>query len=210
MSPPHTQVFEDGITVTPVSSHTYTANVQPDWSIGAVPHGGYTMSILYRLATTHFKHTHPTRHNSQPLPISMQMTFLRRTAAGPATLTVEDSKLGLRTSTIHVTLSQEDDSSSSSSAKKQNKKLTAKVVGYITVSDPISDVGPSFPSAWELRPPAPSRGPPSVVVTPDNSDKRVQETGCNRSMGATAHSDVRFFVDSREWEVDERDANVFG
>lgn len=137
-------------------------------NVKKVPHGGYTMSILYRLATTHFKHTHPTRHNSQPLPISMQMTFLRRTAAGPATLTVEDSKLGLRTSTIHVTLSQEDDSSSSSSAKKQNKKLTTKVVGYITVSDPISDVGHSFPSAWELCPPAPSRGPPSVVVTPDN------------------------------------------
>lgn len=125
------------------------------------------MSILYRLATTHFKHTHPTRHNSQPQPISMQMTFLRRTAAGPATLTVEDSKLGLRTSTIHVTLSQEDDSSSSS-AKTQNRKLTAKVVGYITVSDPISDVGHSFPSAWELCPPAPSLGPPSVVITADN------------------------------------------
>ncbi|EEA25839.1 hypothetical protein TMatcc_005921 [Talaromyces marneffei ATCC 18224] len=167
MSPPHTQVFEDGITVTPISSHTYATNVHQDWTIGAVPHGGYTMSILYRLAITHFKHTHPTRHNAQPLPISMQMTFLRRTAAGPATLTVEDSKLGLRTSTIHVTLSQEDDSRSSS-AKKQNKKLTAKVVGYITVSDPISDVGPSIPLAWELYPPAPSRGPPSVVITADN------------------------------------------
>jgi hypothetical protein len=95
----------------------------------------------------------------------MQMAFLRRTAAGPATLTVEDSKLGLRTSTIHVTLSQEDDSSS---ANEQNKKLTAKVVGYITVSDPISDVGHSTPSTWELYPPAPSNGPPSVVVTADN------------------------------------------
>lgn len=96
----------------------------------------------------------------------MQMTFLRRTAAGPATLTVEDSKLGLRTSTIHVTLSQEDDSSS---AKKNNtQKLTAKVVGYITVSDPISDVGHSALSTWELYPPAPSGGPPSVIVTPDN------------------------------------------
>lgn len=95
----------------------------------------------------------------------MQMTFLRRTAVGPATLTVEDAKLGLRTSSIHVTLSQEDDSSS---AKKQNKKPVAKVVGYITVSDPISDVGHSALSAWELHPPAPSRGPPNVIITADN------------------------------------------
>jgi hypothetical protein len=91
------------------------------------------------------------------------MTFLRRTVAGPATLIVEDSKLGLRTSTIHVTLSQDDDST-----KKQNKKSTARVVGYITVSDPISDVGHSNPSTWELYPPAPSGGPPAVVVTVDN------------------------------------------
>ncbi|EED21712.1 conserved hypothetical protein [Talaromyces stipitatus ATCC 10500] len=188
MTSPHTQTFEDAITVTPVSSHEYTTNLHPDWTIGAVPHGGYTMSILYRLATTHFKHTHPTRHNSQPLPISMQITFLRRTAVGPAVLTVEDSKLGLRTSTIHVTLSQDDDS------KPDGKKRTARVVGYITISDSVSDVGYSHPSmTWGLYPPMPG-GPPEVIVRADDvklSQKDGSETSKWKQTGPTHWSKFR-------------------
>ena len=99
----------------------------------------------------------------------MQLSFLRRTAAGPAILTVVDSKLGLRTSTIHVTLSQEDDSSSAKKQDDGKKSLAAKVVGYITVSDPVSEVGHSIPSSWELYPPAaPSSAPPKVVQTADD------------------------------------------
>lgn len=138
--------------------------------IKKVPHGGYTMSVLYRLAITHFKHTHPTRHSSQARPIAMQMNFLRRTAVGPVTLTVQDSKLGLRTSTIHVTLSQADGGGSGGGSKSgANKEKTARVVGYITMSDPVSEVGHSYPSSWQLRPPrAPEPGPPKVVITLDD------------------------------------------
>jgi Thioesterase-like superfamily len=175
MAPPHTQIFEDATAVTPLSSHEYATNLHPHWAIGAgilslslslslysstikltsiVPHGGYTLSILHRLATTHFKHTHPTRHSADPMPISMQMSFLRRTAVGPAFLSVEDAKLGARTSTIHVRLSQVD--------PQNDQQRIVKVVGYITVSDPVADVGVSSPSAWALYPPPPAGGPPGL------------------------------------------------
>ncbi|CRG89836.1 alpha,alpha-trehalose-phosphate synthase (UDP-forming) [Talaromyces islandicus] len=160
MPPPHTQAYEDALTITPESSHTYSANLSEAWTIGAVPHGGYTMAVLYRLAIAHFKHTHPTRHNADPMPIAMQMSFLRRSAAGPALLTVEDAKLGARTSTIHVTLAQVD---------PNKKSRTARVVGYITVSDTASDVGPSSISDWTLYPPPPSAHPPDVRPTADGS-----------------------------------------
>ncbi|KAH8698278.1 thioesterase-like superfamily-domain-containing protein [Talaromyces proteolyticus] len=181
MTPPHTQEFEDAITVTPKSSHTYSTNLNNNWAIGAVPHGGYTMAVLYRLAITHFKHTHPTRHNSDPMPISMQMTFLRRSTVGPAILTVEDAKLGARTSTIHVTLSQED---SRSSQNGELKKNTARVVGYITVSDPVSDVGISSPSDWTLYPPPPSQQPPDVKLTPEGSFALATDNSLWKAVGS--------------------------
>lgn len=133
-----------------------------------VPHGGYTTAVLHRLATTHFKHTHPTRHHSDPMPISIQLTFLRRTAAGPALLTVQDAKLGARTSTIHVTLSQEETSSTGDGEKK--KKHSVKVAGYITVSDPVSEVGLSTDSDWTVYPPPPSLRPPEFITTSNTGD----------------------------------------
>lgn len=114
------------------------------------------MAVLYRLATTHFKHTHPTRHHGDPMPIAMQITFLRRTFVGPAILTVQDAKLGARTSTIHVALSQEEPG---------RKNRTDRVVGYITVSDPAADVGLTAPSGWTLSPPPPSPRPPEQSST---------------------------------------------
>lgn len=101
------------------------------------------------------------------MPISIQLTFLRRTAAGPALLTVQDAKLGARTSTIHVTLSQEETSSKSKSSggDKKKKHHSVKVAGYITVSDPVSEVGLSAPSDWTVCPPPPSWRPPEFTTT---------------------------------------------
>lgn len=120
-----------------------------------VPHGGYTTALLYRLATTHFAHTHPTRYKDTATPISVQLAFLRRTFAGPVTLTVEDSKLGARTSTIHVTLQQ---------PSEKTGKDEVKVTGYITVSPKSVEVGITARTNWELYPPArPGSGPGGKV-----------------------------------------------
>lgn len=58
-------------------------------------------------------------------------------------LTVEDSKLGARTSTIHVTLQQ---------TSEKTQQLEAKVTGYITVSPPSAEVGISARTNWDLHP----------------------------------------------------------
>lgn len=112
-----------------------------------VPHGGYSTAVLYRLAITHFAHTHPKRYDAPATPISMQLAFLRRTGAGPAVLSVQDTKLGARTSTIHVTLAQ--------ASEKKHGELEDKITGYITVSPPTAEEGITAPTAWELYPAMP-------------------------------------------------------
>lgn len=77
----------------------------------------------------------------------MQLVFLRKTDVGPATLKVEDVKLGRRTSTLHITLTQ---------------KNSARAVAYITVSDVAADVGIDVPSSWKLYPPAANPSYPEV------------------------------------------------
>ena len=138
MPPAHSQNFEEAIRVTPVTSHTYSANLRPEWCIGGVPCGGYAAAVLHRLATTHLSITHAARFKSQRLlPISLQLSFLRRTDVGPALLTVHDTKLGARTSTIHVSLAQ--------SRRKSSSPPEDKIVGYITISPEQADqVGPTI------------------------------------------------------------------
>ena len=111
-----------------------------------VPHGGYTTSVLHKLATTHFEHAHPSRYSTPATPISIHLSFLRRTAAGPVTLEVEDVKLGARTSTIHIKLLQE--------SEKQKDQLETKLAGYMTVSPADAEVGISAATGWKLAPPA--------------------------------------------------------
>lgn len=84
----------------------------------------------------HYPHTPAT-------PISIQLAFLRRTGTGPAVLTVEDSKLGARTSTIHVSLLQ---------TSEKTGKLEVKVTGYVTVSPESAEVGISARTNWVLEP----------------------------------------------------------
>ena len=70
------------------------------------------------------------------------LTFLRRTSVGPYTINVIDTKLGRQTSTIHVTLKQDNS--------------REEVVGYITFSNLNTESGLSLPTKWSLHPPPPS------------------------------------------------------
>lgn len=174
MSPSLNSAFEDAIRVTPQGSNKYGAYLHPEWCIGtgtiyqsvhalpnsvlltnkhpSVPHGGYTTAVLYRLAITHFAHAHPKQYSSPASPISLQLSFLRRTASGTAICEVEDVKLGLRTSTIHVRLLQE--------SEKHKGTFEVKVAGYITVSPPDAEVGISAATGWMPQPsPPPGSGP---------------------------------------------------
>ncbi|KAJ5120583.1 uncharacterized protein N7515_009971 [Penicillium bovifimosum] len=124
--------FEEAIKVTPLGGNKYSAHLSPEWCIGTVPHGGYTTAVIYKLVLTHFAHAHPTRYKTPASPISMQLSFLRRTSSGPAILEVEDVKLGARTSTIHIKLLQP--------SEKKPGTHEVMVAGYVTVSPPEAEV----------------------------------------------------------------------
>jgi hypothetical protein len=64
----------------------------------------------------------------------MQLVFVRRSDIGRALLNVTDVKLGRRTSTVHVTLSQEN----------QQKVKVVKLSAYITVSNIQKEAGLSL------------------------------------------------------------------
>ncbi|KAF3398589.1 hypothetical protein F1880_005681 [Penicillium rolfsii] len=139
--------FADAIHVTPQGNNKYSANLRSEWCIGTVPHGGYTTAVIYNLAVTHFAHAHPKLYDTPASPISLQLSFLSRTAAGPATLEVEDVKIGARTSTIHIKLLQP--------SEKKPDQLKVLVVGYITVSPPSAEVGVTGATGWKPLPPPP-------------------------------------------------------
>ncbi|KAL4963536.1 glycosyltransferase family 20-domain-containing protein [Aspergillus stella-maris] len=145
-----TQGVAEAISVKPLGQNRYSAFLHNAFCIGTVPHGGYTSTILYRLALVHFETAHPTLYNREPAtPISMHLTFLRRTASGPALLRVTDMKLGKRTSSIHIELLQAKDKPSGQGSEKD---MEVKVGGYITVSPESAEVGVSSKTEWELHP----------------------------------------------------------
>ncbi|KAL1852588.1 hypothetical protein Plec18167_007683 [Paecilomyces lecythidis] len=164
--PCHSSVFEKAIAVVPIGSNTYSAYLHPAWCIGAVPHGGYTTSILYRAAVVHFAKKNATnkRWKRAPEPIGLQISFLRRTFTGPAILTVQDVKLGLRVSTIHLTLSQKRENSSATKEMGNGDELEVKLVAYITVSPPDMEEGPVVKGTWNLSPPSPPGSLPDGLV----------------------------------------------
>lgn len=110
-------------------------------NIPLVPHGGYITSLFQSIASTHFKNTHPQQHGGSADPFTMHLTFLRRTSTGPAVFTVQDSKLGARTSTLHITLSQ-----------TEGGKQRDEVVAYITCTNLQAEEGLSSKTDWEIYP----------------------------------------------------------
>ncbi|KAL8709109.1 MAG: hypothetical protein Q9220_006130 [cf. Caloplaca sp. 1 TL-2023] len=136
--------FANATAVKAVDSHTYTANFSEDWCIGNVPHGGLVTSCFLSATALHFSTTHAALN--QPQTITLHLTFVRRTSVGPALFTFRDVKLGRRTSTIHVALSQSSNDDSKAAAEPS-------VIGYITQSNLRTEEGISLPTKWKLDPP---------------------------------------------------------
>lgn len=96
-------------------------------------------SIFLTVAKTHFTTVRPSY--DQPHTIAAQLNFLRRSKLGPATFTVTEAKLGSRTSTLYITLTQGDS--------------LPIVVGFFTQSNIEREEGISLPTPHELTPPRP-------------------------------------------------------
>ncbi|KAL5335263.1 thioesterase-like superfamily-domain-containing protein [Aspergillus crustosus] len=176
MTPPsgHGPKFESAVNVSPLGNNRYSAFLQNAFCIGTVPHGGYTSAVLYRLALVHFATAHPDLYKGEPAtPISLHLTFLRRTSEGAATLRVHDVKLGKRTSSIHVELLQPKNVGK----EVGEEGVEVKVVGYVTVSPASAEVGVSAKTDWELfpRPVAGSAGHDESAAGVDLS--RLAQTG---------------------------------
>ncbi|KAL8808366.1 MAG: hypothetical protein Q9182_000186 [Xanthomendoza sp. 2 TL-2023] len=130
--------FAEATAVQSLDSHTYQAQFPDEYCIGNVPHGGFVTSCFLSATALHFSTTLAALH--QPHTITLHLTFLRRTIVGPARLTIRDVKLGRRTSTIHLSLTQPDNAEPS-------------VVGYFTQSNLHTEQGISLPTKWALYPP---------------------------------------------------------
>ena len=148
-----------------VDSNNYTGFLQDSWCIGTgrcissaftwfsnlqlmnqpVPHGGYVASCILMAARLHFGTT--LEHLHQPHAITQHLTYVRRTTIGPFKICIKETKLGQRTSTIHVTLVQ-----------GANREC---VLGYITQSNIASESGITLPTTWSLFPPP---APADVVL----------------------------------------------
>lgn len=103
-----------------------------------MPHGGVVTATVLRAAATHFGTT--LAKQNQPHTITLHAEFLRRTRAGPATLTVRDAKLGRQTSTVHVALAQDG---------------RDEVVVYVTNANMAAERGLSLRTGWAPDPPLP-------------------------------------------------------
>lgn len=136
--------FTTSTAITQLTPHTYSANFQPAWCIGSVPHGGYVTSTLQRAVALHFSTT--LSKQRQPHCLALHLSFLRRTETGPALITIADAKLGARTSTVHVTLSQQPPG---------NTSPRVEIVGYMTHTNLAAETGVSLDTLWSLTPPPP-------------------------------------------------------
>lgn len=140
--------FAEATAVKAVDSRTYTAYFHDAWAIGNVPHGGIVTSNVLAAVKLHFETT--LSSYNQPHTINLHLEFLRRTSVGPATIIVQNVKLGRRTSTVHVILTQ-----SPSQSEDDSATLTTCVVGYLTQSNFFAETGVSLSTRWTLYPPPP-------------------------------------------------------
>ncbi|KAL9605118.1 MAG: hypothetical protein Q9219_000052 [cf. Caloplaca sp. 3 TL-2023] len=122
-----------------------------------VPHGGFVTSCFLSATALHFSTTHAARN--QPHTITIHLTFLRRNSVGPARFSIRDVKLGRRTSTVHVSLTQGDDNAAEPS-----------VVGYLTQSNLRTEEGLSLRTQWSLHPPPPSLVSSAQALTQGDGD----------------------------------------
>lgn len=85
-------------------SSAYDIVIDPDWTIGDKPNGGYLLATMVR-ASVHSLQLRGAVHTD---PLGTSATFLRAPGVGPATVRVEVLRAGRTASHVRATLSQHD------------------------------------------------------------------------------------------------------
>lgn len=92
-------LFGDGMVVRPIGDGGYVANLDPDWSVGERPHGGYLMALLARSAVD-------MMGNGHLAALSTSAHFLRAPKLGPVLIKTELLKAGRTVNIVRATLEQ--------------------------------------------------------------------------------------------------------
>jgi len=79
---------------------TYSAQLDPEWTVSGNPHGGYLLAILARAAIA--------ADGTQPHPLSASAVYSSPPEVGPATVVVEPLRRGRTASQSRVTLVQKE------------------------------------------------------------------------------------------------------
>jgi hypothetical protein len=92
--------FREATAVEGGADGTYSANLDPEWTINDRPHGGYLLAVLGRAATSAVP--------EHPHPLSASAVFTTSPEVGPATMTVEVLRQGRTASQVRTRLVQKD------------------------------------------------------------------------------------------------------
>ncbi|KAI1409863.1 thioesterase family protein [Hypoxylon sp. FL1857] len=138
--------FSKATNIEKLDSHTYRANLDETYCIGAVPNGGYAGSCMLAAARAHL-----TSRN-QPDTLTVHFEFPGRTAAGPTIITIDDVKLSRQLSTVHITLWQGDLLSHAPWITPSKSRRV--VLAYATNINFTTSTGISMPTGYEGTPAA--------------------------------------------------------
>jgi acyl-CoA thioesterase len=138
--------FDRATAVTGGDGRAYGATVDPGWTVGGRPNGGYLLAVVTRAALAEAAH---------PDPLAVSAHFLAPPVAGPVTIEVEPLRAGRSVSTLRARLDQDGTAC-----------LEALVTaGKLDPAEPVWRAGsaPSLPSPEECVPARPE-GPGGVHV----------------------------------------------
>ena len=102
---PAPHAFDLATSVTAVGGGAWKATVDPGWTVGGRPNGGYLLALAARAALDPAGEAGAAGH---PDPLAVSAHFLAPPAAGAAELLVAPLRAGRSLSTLRVSLSQED------------------------------------------------------------------------------------------------------
>src|SRR3954467_12159412 len=80
--------------------HTYSADLDPEWTVNGRPHGGYLMALMGRAAVR--------ATPDHPHPLSASAVYPVSPVVGPAVVTVELLRQGRTASQVRTRLVQKD------------------------------------------------------------------------------------------------------
>jgi hypothetical protein len=98
-----TSSFDGATAVHARDNATYDVTVDPEWSVGDKPNGGYLLAMLGRAAIDSVVHT----GSDHPHPLAASATYLRAPGFGPAEIVVELLRAGRSASHVRACLRQD-------------------------------------------------------------------------------------------------------